>query len=629
MHTARCVSRPLCPWCAPHAQLNLGSKHRLQIGSSQVTMDLNDLNHSVQRFDTAAAYVAARRTYLSNLIEKLSFVEDAITGNRLRIDDQLVYIGINADDGKTEGGVKRSGKWADISNIADLAELMTSPSSSRTHGTHAAQGVLVRAGPGTGKTVSLSQLTRIMAVKLLRESPEPPATTAPGPSATVAPADGDVAMNPVQLVPLLLNVQRLASYMKKSMQSLAGTADLLREYIALEYDGDEKSLLLQAYEMKALVLAIDGVDEAAGLKSRVEDLVLLSLAPSGVRLCVSSRPEGVRLERYAAFVVLNLSPLSETQQRQAIAFQLKDSKEFDHLTSLSKLFRAARDAGRSDADAAAAVAADGGAHYEQAAGWMRAAHGLQDETEVRASMEAMLAFYEAATTVPVLLSMLVLILAELGAEIAAGVPPTTVLPSCRLDLYKAAVRVSIARRAVAATEPTATKDQISRILAALAVANHLAQRREFTSHDVRAALTEAEMATWKALEKEELGLPLTKTLEIGANDDDATAKVDDLSSINSSTSPSKRRSSRRLCYKRSVASRPPLCSPSPTPLQTRRRRCGSAGRTACSTTAGCSTPSSSAAARSARPQAPSWISRVGRSRRLAARSPNSRSRSSR
>ncbi len=53
-----------------------------------------------------AAYVAARKTYLTNLVDKLSYVEDAITGNRLRIDDQLVFIGINADDGKSEVGLR-------------------------------------------------------------------------------------------------------------------------------------------------------------------------------------------------------------------------------------------------------------------------------------------------------------------------------------------------------------------------------------------------------------------------------------------------------------------------------------------------------------------------------------------
>ena len=91
-----------------------------------------------------------------------------------------------------------------------------------------------------------------------------------------------------------------------------------------------------------------------------------------MRLCVSSRPEGVRLERYASFVVLNLSPLSETQQRAAIAFQLKDSREYEHLASLSKAFRAACDAGQSGAQATAAAAASNAADFGPIASWMQA-----------------------------------------------------------------------------------------------------------------------------------------------------------------------------------------------------------------------------------------------------------------
>lgn len=45
----------------------------------------------------------------------------------------------------------------------------------------------------------------------------------------------------------------------------------------------------------------------------------------------------MRLERYHSFVVLNLSPLSEEQQRTAIAFQLQSSEAFNQLATLSKV----------------------------------------------------------------------------------------------------------------------------------------------------------------------------------------------------------------------------------------------------------------------------------------------------
>jgi hypothetical protein len=78
--------------------------------------------------------------------------------------------------------------------------------------------------------------------------------------------------------------------------------DLLRAFIVAQTEEEAtRNLLLQAYEMRALVCCIDGVDEAAAMKGRIEDLVLKTLVPRGIRTVVSSRPEGVRLERYKTF----------------------------------------------------------------------------------------------------------------------------------------------------------------------------------------------------------------------------------------------------------------------------------------------------------------------------------------
>ena len=53
------------------------------------------------------------------------------------------------------------------------------------------------------------------------------------------------------------------------------------------------------------------IDEAAGLKESIEEYVLRVLVPMGVRLVVTSRPEGVRLELYEkGWVVMNLMPLT-------------------------------------------------------------------------------------------------------------------------------------------------------------------------------------------------------------------------------------------------------------------------------------------------------------------------------
>ena len=42
-------------------------------------------------------------------------------------------------------------------------------------------------------------------------------------------------------------------------------------------------MLMQAYEMRALIVLIDGVDEAAGLRDEIEDFIHRELVPSGHR----------------------------------------------------------------------------------------------------------------------------------------------------------------------------------------------------------------------------------------------------------------------------------------------------------------------------------------------------------
>ena len=76
--------------------LNCGAMHSLTISSAgpggkprQVKADLNDFNHCQQLFTSAAAYEEARVAYLDQLVSKLSYVQDAITGKQLNIDDQV------------------------------------------------------------------------------------------------------------------------------------------------------------------------------------------------------------------------------------------------------------------------------------------------------------------------------------------------------------------------------------------------------------------------------------------------------------------------------------------------------------------------------------------------------------
>eukprot|EP00966_Prymnesium_polylepis_P145329 3356096-Prymnesium_polylepis.1 len=127
----------------------------------------------------------------------------------------------------------------------------------------------------------------------------------------------------VSWVPMLLRVQRLVRFWKTHARSTGD--DMLIAYINHEFAKQPawRDVLLQAYQMRLLVALIDGVDEAAGLKTEIEDFIVNKLAPGGTKVVVTSRPEGVRLWLYQEeWVVMSLAKLSDEQARAAVNSQL-------------------------------------------------------------------------------------------------------------------------------------------------------------------------------------------------------------------------------------------------------------------------------------------------------------------
>jgi hypothetical protein len=310
-----------------------------------------------------------------------------------------------------------NGLLSKISSVEALADQLLTASPNRHNGTHEAQGILVLAGPGTGKSVSLQQLIRLMAKQL---------------RANVANEPG------FGLVPMFISVPRLASHMKSG--AFRDTSDLLRAYIKVEYHGKVQDLLLQAFEFRALVCVIDGVDEAADLKSKVEDLIVTKLEPMGLRIVASSRPKGIRPERYSRFVTMELAPLSDEQRQRAVAFQLKQSREYDHFVALSKARKQFT-----------ANSAPNALDTSELIAYLKEARGVQFQAifahvvasnakDVDADEEFLqvLDFFDIASSVPVMLSMLVLCFEELAAGLSKARFPTS-----RVDLYTTAVRAAI------------------------------------------------------------------------------------------------------------------------------------------------------------------------------------------
>ena len=278
--------------------------------TAPLTTALNEFNHSVQQFDVVAEYEAARTNYCEDIVDREQLVEDAITGNMLRIKDQTLHVSTAAD---VVDNLNIPPEWR-VDDVRDLVSLFLVPSPHRSNGMHSAQPVLVRAGPGTGKTWMTKQAVFTLADKLKANSG-----------------------HGIRLVPIVVYVQRIVFLIREGH-----SGGLLQLYIEACYAGKKmeawRKMLIQAFEMRALIVLIDGVDEAAGLRDEIEAFIHKDLVPSGNRVLVTSRPEGVTLRRYTGrFVIMNLNELTNEQQRKVINIQMHGSLFFDHLLSLGEV----------------------------------------------------------------------------------------------------------------------------------------------------------------------------------------------------------------------------------------------------------------------------------------------------
>ena len=137
----------------------------------------------------------------------------------------------------------------------------------------------------------------------------------------------EISTHGVNSVPLLVFVQRLASLLKTYVGGQQLSLNIIFHYLVLQYGTKPEWLMMltMAFEMRAVVLVLDGIDEASGRRDDIQDLVLNVLVRMGQRLITTSRPEGVKLERFkATFVIISLEPLSEEQAKKAIDQQMQE-----------------------------------------------------------------------------------------------------------------------------------------------------------------------------------------------------------------------------------------------------------------------------------------------------------------
>ena len=206
----------------------------------QVWIDLNQFNHMVLHdpskpkggatFEMNSSTFEERRArYCEYLMTHEDTVEDAITGNKLKIKDQLIFM----SQLEVPGGCNPP-QYASIRTVSQLIKEQTELSPKRAEGTHAAQPVLCRAGPGTGKTWMVKQALFLLARKL---------------------ADPSTAGGGVRLLPVMVFVQRIVRLLREMGDDpsalLQDPNGLMRWYISSEFVDrkEEQQLLLMAYEV--------------------------------------------------------------------------------------------------------------------------------------------------------------------------------------------------------------------------------------------------------------------------------------------------------------------------------------------------------------------------------------------
>ena len=220
-----------------------GAATSIELNGEEEVRDLNEFNHSLQGFDNETVYEETRRTYCAGIVESENQVEDAITGNQLRIEDQLICVSTQ-NLGET---IKHSDPtWNTIKDVHELCDLLLTPSHKRTRGVHLAQPTLVRAGPGTGKTWMVKQAAYKLAKRLGmvdcvkckghqfgNDKPKP------------------CEHGGMKLVPLVVYVQRIVRLVREQgdeaeiIAKLLSSRTMLLWYIEKNFDGLERKMLLQ------------------------------------------------------------------------------------------------------------------------------------------------------------------------------------------------------------------------------------------------------------------------------------------------------------------------------------------------------------------------------------------------
>ena len=222
-----------------------------------------------------------RGWWMQMLLVQHSHIADALTGKRLDVMEQCVSINLYGAGGNSNQDASTLSNW------------LHERHAERCQGSATAKpaAALLTGPPAAGKTSLLSQIV----VHSLK----------------------------TELVPVLIKVQSLQRRLLDSPEVFATAWNWVDAFLRLEYqDPTVYRFLRQAMLARRLLLLLDGLDEGGINRNKIERHVSEVLAPQGHVMLCTSRPAGLQGERFAGFRRLELSPLTDEQQKEALTQRL-------------------------------------------------------------------------------------------------------------------------------------------------------------------------------------------------------------------------------------------------------------------------------------------------------------------
>ena len=110
-----------------------------------------------------------------------------------------------------------------------------------------------------------------------------------------------------EMVPILIKVQQLQRRMVEARDVFASAWNYIDAFLRLEYEASHAALyrmLRQALTTRRALLLLDGLDEGGRLRDEIERHVTEVLAPQGLIMLITSRPNGITEQRFKGFAKL-------------------------------------------------------------------------------------------------------------------------------------------------------------------------------------------------------------------------------------------------------------------------------------------------------------------------------------